>query len=160
MTYRLDSEVFNGYGAFLNKTSRKEIKLNGFLQFDRKYHSFESNLSKYKIAELSERPKDIAWLVSHCKTPSRRENYVKDMKEFSNLQIDVMGNCGFINPELPSREARKRGSVNTYQILAQQYKFYLRAESFISVMADLFQDITRVSSFCSYLNRNIWMEIL
>ena len=69
------------------------------------------------------------------------------MKEVSNLQIDVMGNCGFKNPEIPSRAARKRGSVNTYQILAQQYKFYLRAESFILEMADLSQDITRVSSF-------------
>ena len=51
------------------------------------------------------------------------------MKEVSNLQIDVMGNCGFKNvknPKIPSRAARKRGSVNTYQILAQQYKFYLR----------------------------------
>ena len=69
---------------------------------------------------------DIVWLVSHCQTPSRRENYVKNMKEVSNLQIDVMGNCGFKNPEIPSRQARKRGSVNTYEILAQQYKFYLR----------------------------------
>ena len=94
---------------------------------------------------------DIAWLVSHCKTPSRRENYVKNMKKASNLQIDVMGNCGFINPELPSRAARKRGSINTYQILAQQYKFYLRAESFILEMADLSQDITRVSSFWKYI---------
>ena len=57
MTYRHDSEVFNGYGAFVNKTSRKEIKLNGFLQFDRKYQSVDSNLRKFKIAELSERPK-------------------------------------------------------------------------------------------------------
>ena len=57
MTYRYDSEVFNGYGAFVNKTSRKEIKLNGFLQFDRKYRSVDSNLRKFKIAELSERPK-------------------------------------------------------------------------------------------------------
>ena len=57
MTYRYDSEVFNGYGAFVNKTSRKEIKLNGFLQFDRKYRSADSNLRKFKIAELSERPK-------------------------------------------------------------------------------------------------------
>ena len=57
MTYRYDSEVFNGYGAFVNKTSRKEIKLNGFLQFDRKYLSVDSNLRKFKIAEVSERPK-------------------------------------------------------------------------------------------------------
>ena len=57
MTYRYDSEVFNGYGAFVNKTSRKEIKLNGFLQFDRKYRSVDSNLRKFKIAEVSERPK-------------------------------------------------------------------------------------------------------
>ena len=57
MTYRHDSEVFNGYGAFVNKTSRKEIKLNGFLQFDRKYLSVDSNLRKFKIAEVSERPK-------------------------------------------------------------------------------------------------------
>ena len=57
MTYRHDSEVFIGYGSFVNKTTREEIKLNGFLQFDRKNHSFDSNLSKYKIAELSERPK-------------------------------------------------------------------------------------------------------
>ena len=59
MTYRHDSEIFNRYGAFVNKTTRKEIKLNGFLKFDTTNHSFDSDLSKYKIAELSWRPKGM-----------------------------------------------------------------------------------------------------
>ena len=51
------------------------------------------------------------------------------MKKHSNLQIDIIGNCGFKSPELPSRAERERGSIKAYPILAQNYKFYLSFEN-------------------------------
>ena len=72
--------------------------------------------------------KDIAWLVSHCNTPSKREDYVTEMKKCKGLQIDVLGKCGgrIQNSKIPNRSI---GWEAAYQILAQQYKFYLSFEN-------------------------------
>ena len=56
MTYRHDSEIFLGYGTFINKTNKEMIKLNTFLEYSEKSHS-ALNLSRYKIPELSQRKK-------------------------------------------------------------------------------------------------------
>ena len=55
MTYRHDSEVPLRYGAFVDKTTKKEIK-NGFLKYYEKKHT-TANLTTYNISELSERTK-------------------------------------------------------------------------------------------------------
>ena len=34
----------------------------------------------------------IAWIVSHCKTKSQRENYVGELKK--HIKVDVFGKCG------------------------------------------------------------------
>ena len=55
MTYRHDSEVPLRYGAFVDKTTKKEIK-NGFLKYYEKKHT-TTNLTTYNISELSKRTK-------------------------------------------------------------------------------------------------------
>ena len=56
MTYRHDSEIFHGYGTFINKTTKEMIKPDAFLEYYEKNHS-ATNLSRYKIPELSQRKK-------------------------------------------------------------------------------------------------------
>ena len=50
-----------------------------------------------------ERPKDIAWMVSHCNTESQREQLVNDLREVTKLSVDIFGKCGDrhhrLNPE-------------------------------------------------------------
>ena len=65
---------------------------------DEEFHKYyvdnkNVSLTKYGITELSSRKKDIAWMVSHCITHSKREDYVNEMKKFKHLQIDIYGQC-------------------------------------------------------------------
>ena len=49
------------------------------------------------------------------------------MKKYKGLQIDVLGKCGSIhNSKIPNRAI---GWEAAYEILAQQYKFYLSFEN-------------------------------
>ena len=56
MTYRYDSEIYIGYGKFIDKTTKKMIQPNEFLEYYEKNHAV-TNLSRYKIPELSQRKK-------------------------------------------------------------------------------------------------------
>ena len=127
MTYRLDSEVTLNYGNFVNKTSKKIIKPNSFLHYNERQF-VSSSLREHGLNELLERPKDIAWIVSHCKTASKRENYVKEMQKYHGLKIDIFGKCGNSESqsEIPDRYA---GWSAAYEKLASDYKYYLSFEN-------------------------------
>ena len=52
---------------------------------------------------------------------------MEEMKKYKGLQIDVLGKCGSIhNSKIPNRAV---GWEAAYEILAQQYKFYLSFEN-------------------------------
>ena len=84
------------------------------------------SLTKHGITELSQRTKDIAWMVSHCKTNSKREDYVSEMQKFDQLQVDIYGKCGNL-----SQPSKTEGLEAAYKMLAKQYKFYLSFENSI-----------------------------
>ena len=44
--------------------------------------------------DLSKKKKDIAWIVSHCETDSKREAFVEKLQNLTSLQIDIYGKCG------------------------------------------------------------------
>ena len=45
--------------------------------------------------DISYKTKGILWIVSHCSTEGRREEYVKKLrKHLSKLSIDILGSCG------------------------------------------------------------------
>ena len=44
--------------------------------------------------DLSKKTKDIAWIVSHCETDSKREAFVEKLQNLTSLQIDIYGKCG------------------------------------------------------------------
>ena len=117
ITYRHNSDVFYKYGALVNKTTKEKIKPNEFLE----YKHQAVNLTE--VTELSKRQKDIAWVVSHCQTPSHREQYVEKMRQHKSLQIDVFGKCGSLTL------SRDSGVGESYRKLASEYKFYLSFEN-------------------------------
>ena len=72
--------------------------------------------------------KDIAWLVSHCHTQSKREDYVEEMKKSKDLEIDIFGECASSSFEIPRSDGWS-GVVKAYPVLSKKYKFYLSFEN-------------------------------
>ena len=125
ITYRLDSDIYLGYGSFMNKTTNQKIKPNYFLDYDENH--VVGNLTEFGLTELVGRTKDIAWLVSHCNTTIKREDYVKELKKYKGLQIDIYGGCG--NKSLPIPKQWDGGWEVGYPVLGKNYKFYLAFEN-------------------------------
>ena len=124
MTYRHDSDVILNYGNLFNRTSHEKIMPNSFIKYAE--DQIIDNLREYGLIELEERANDVAWIVSHCHTISKREDYVKDMEKYKGLKIDIFGGCGKRTSEIGGRSA---GWMSTYRKLAPKYKFYLSFEN-------------------------------
>ncbi|KAK3770956.1 hypothetical protein RRG08_029047 [Elysia crispata] len=98
-SYRVDSDVFVPYG---------------FLSFEPKPLSVRPNY--YEIAQ--KKTKWVAWFVSNCNTPSKRMQYVKQMKAY--IDVDIFGACGTPCP---------RFQPKCENALLENYKFYLSFEN-------------------------------
>jgi hypothetical protein len=61
-----------------------------------KPRNLSSNATQYErqlnIKSLKSKKKPIAWIVSNCKTFSQREEYIKELNKY--IQIDIYGKCG------------------------------------------------------------------
>ena len=101
MTYRTDSDIYIPYGKVVEcNTTWKQS------------HSFEN------------KTKSIAWFVSDCRTPSNRENYVKILKKY--IDVDIYGRCGHF-------QCLPRNKPKCGQMIAEKYKFYLSFENSVSL---------------------------
>ncbi len=102
MTYRRDSDIFVPVQHFYRLPKETSFKL------------------KYP---LSARPRLVAWVVSHCETASKREDYVKELKRY--IDVDIYGKCGTMRGE----ECRPKHPECFTHYLPSQYKFYLSFEN-------------------------------
>ena len=103
MTYRRDSDVSAPYGTFgrsLQPTSAETI-LNRV-----------RGLPKQKL---------VAWVVSNCKTPSKREEYVSELQK--HVPVDIFGKCG--TKSCPGT----RTNSECGSLLERDYMFYLAFEN-------------------------------
>jgi hypothetical protein len=71
MTYRLDSDVVEPYGKIL---------------------PHQTQVSWTPKVTLTEKQKEVAWIVSKCNTSSNREGYVQQLSQYIN--VDIYGACG------------------------------------------------------------------
>lgn len=71
---------------------------------------------------LGEKQKNVVWFVSDCSTDSRREDYVRELRKF--IDIDIFGKCGH-SKCYPSQ------SSSCYEDILKNYKFYLSFENAI-----------------------------
>ena len=69
--------------------------------------------------------KKIAWMVSHCKTPSKREEYVRQLQDY--IPVDVYGECGKF--KCARNKSHWLSNPKCYDKLARKYKFYLAFEN-------------------------------
>ena len=60
----------------------------------------------------------VFWVVSHCETANRREDYVKNLQNF--VTVDVFGKCGPLDC---------KDGMDCFIELAKNYKFYLAFEN-------------------------------
>lgn len=99
MTYLNKSDLFAPYARIIKQSTNYTIPSLSFVT------------NKTKLA---------AWFVSNCKTPSKRDKYVKELKKHVN--IDIYGNCG------PNKCAKKYLN-KCYDIIESNYLFYLSFEN-------------------------------
>ncbi len=84
MSYHHKSDVRIPFGAFVQKKDLTPIER----LFEKKHGNEENNT----LLSVLKKPKLVAWIVSHCKTPSQREKYVDELKKY--IDIDIFGRCG------------------------------------------------------------------
>src|SRR5689334_4914110 len=81
MTFLNSSHVHFPYGSYW--TNPKEVKRLGFIP-----ETFEADREKVLSAKKT---RGIFWLVSNCKTASKREEAVEELAR--HIRVDIAGNC-------------------------------------------------------------------
>ena len=95
MNYRIDSDIPFPYGVLKPRTIPRTRNYTAIFQ---------------------RKTKSAAWIVSHCRTESKRETFVAEMRK-NGLDIDIYGACG------------KRLTEDPEQLINRDYKFYLGFEN-------------------------------
>ena len=73
--------------------------------------------------EMSSKDKLMVWFVSHCKTDSKREDYIAELSKY--MHVDIYGKCGIYVA------CRYKGEKNCAHVPLSKYKFYFAAENSI-----------------------------
>ncbi|XP_013400016.1 glycoprotein 3-alpha-L-fucosyltransferase A-like isoform X2 [Lingula anatina] len=107
MVYRADADVLLPY----TEIAKRDTPI--------KKDYFSITKSKKKL---------VAWMVSNCKTPSRRMDYVKELQKY--IEVDIYGACGPLKCE---RSGSWGWETTCLDLLARDYKFYLAFENSISL---------------------------
>ncbi|XP_046579668.1 alpha-(1,3)-fucosyltransferase C-like [Haliotis rubra] len=101
MTYRLDSDIALPYNVLLRTATHKS-----------------ANFTKLALKKT----KSVLWFASNCETPSRREDYVAELRK--HIPTDVYGNCG-------SPMCSYGGDCQSS--LFGEYRFYLAFENTLCI---------------------------
>ncbi|XP_062618841.1 glycoprotein 3-alpha-L-fucosyltransferase A-like [Saccostrea cucullata] len=105
LSYRRDSDAYFGYGQIIPRISTLE----------RDYDSV-----------FSQKVGDVAWIVSNCRTQSKREKYVEELQKYVN--VDVFGKCG-----AKCESYQLLGNDSCHRAISKDYKFYLSFENSLCI---------------------------
>ncbi|XP_033724508.1 alpha-(1,3)-fucosyltransferase C-like [Pecten maximus] len=100
-TYRRDSDVLSPYSGFQH--TPRDITPS---------------------VEWKTKDRSSAWMVSHCRTPGKREQYVKGLRK--SADVHVYGNCGTYR----CSRAKESGCM---EIIRKHYRYYLAFENSLCV---------------------------
>ncbi|CAF1390981.1 unnamed protein product [Didymodactylos carnosus] len=100
-SYRPDSDIYDPYGKIVKRNS-------SVVEWKPKY-------------EFTMKNKSVAWMVSHCETAGKREDYVAELKTF--IDVDIYGRCGLYKCA--------KSNMNCLKMIEKNYKFYLSFENSI-----------------------------
>ncbi|KAK7065534.1 hypothetical protein SK128_001016 [Halocaridina rubra] len=113
-TYHTKSDVVMPYGTITPIQAKTNAKS------DRDYW-----------AEKRDNGKFAAWMISHCPTSSGREEYVRELRKYEN--VDIYGECGDLhcgNRKTLKVVREQKVPDNCYELMAT-YKFYFAFENSI-----------------------------
>ena len=96
---RFDSDIVDLYGALTKR---------------------QTPLEKNYTEIVAKKTKFAAWLVSHCSTFGKREDYIKLMRQ--HVTVDAYGACS------PSKCPRSSDDA-CFQMISEKYKFFLAFEN-------------------------------
>ena len=72
---------------------------------------------------MSRKTKLALWLVSHCETDNKREDYVKSLQKY--IPVDIFGKCGQTLNDSGIGWER----IKVFEKMSLNYKFYLAFEN-------------------------------
>ena len=83
---------------------------------------------KTKLNHAANKTGLAAWVISHCKTPSKREKYIRELSKY--IKLDGYGTCAK-RPCLVNETRRTIGKFfkDCTEMIVQNYKFYLAFEN-------------------------------
>ena len=113
MTYKLDSDIKLLYGRI--HASPSAVQSSAALD------------KNTWMERLRKKSKKVAWMVSHCNTPSQREVYVQKLQQY--IDVDIYGGCG--NLTCARNATHWLSQPECYNMLENKYKFYLSFENSI-----------------------------
>lgn len=92
MTYRLDSDIIWPY-CYIEDINSNKIIAPSIQKPNWKIPTFEHLINNTKLLNLIQmKTKFAAWFVSHCNTISKRDDVVKILQEY--VDVDIYGECG------------------------------------------------------------------
>ena len=116
-------KIFKDYNGLFNATSFTERSSDIPAAYG--YYGRRRSTKTFDIEKINAtRPKLVAWFVSNCRTPSRREDYVRELRK--HIHIDIYGKCGDMN-------CYKQQRQSCSDMLDKTYKFYLSFENSLCV---------------------------
>lgn len=127
-TYRHDSDIVRPYGWF-------ELRGHPIMyppppqtsSWPVKYSDLEfSKQDLSSLVPLAKRPKQVAWVVSNCKSASERFEYVRELSKY--IPVDIFGTCGTTPCDLSYQEGQNQVD-NCTRAIQRDYKFYLGFEN-------------------------------
>ena len=134
MTYRRDADIPYVYGMIVPKVIPvgsvvTNMQLSNAMFQEKWFSDYETDIFENPVGTSNKNYSEIfrrknvtaAWLVSHCDTASKREEYVEVMKRI--IDVDIFGRC---NGRLCQRDYK-----TCDEILISKTKFYLAFENSI-----------------------------
>ncbi|XP_055617512.1 alpha-(1,3)-fucosyltransferase C-like [Toxorhynchites rutilus septentrionalis] len=117
MTYRLDSDIVWNYNNFVERDSGRVVRPGKDLQSQMVGHEVVFNQTLLEMATV--KTKMGVQFISHCETFSRRDDLVRAIQRF--MEVDVYGKCGTM--ECP------RDSPRCAKMLTDEYRYYFAFEN-------------------------------
>ncbi|ELT90307.1 hypothetical protein CAPTEDRAFT_124056 [Capitella teleta] len=87
----------------------------------------KENWSTKTLNHAAKKTKFSAWFVSHCKTSSRRELYVKELQKY--ISVDIYGSCSNSSKCLRNSQDVSEQQNCMMDVINSDYKFYLSFEN-------------------------------
>jgi alpha-1,3-fucosyltransferase len=120
MSYRHNSDIQFLYGRILPGPSAPRTRAETQKLIKATHRSSAKNYAANKVHL-------VAWMATHCESPSLRETYVRQLSKF--IPVDVYGGCG--NLRCIRNDSHWLSDPKCYDMIEAKYKFYLSFENSI-----------------------------